>query len=110
MSIEDIHKIDIATIDHASGDLWLTITDHLPWLEHDGSHLEHLQSKLNAYLAFIESGELLEKIPSSHGRKIVINLVAKFPPSEGANRFLELASRAIEKVGCRLQLRVVHPN
>src|SRR5271170_6086103 len=110
MSIDEPDKIDAATIDNATGDLWLTITDHLPWDENEGSHLLLLQNKLNAYLRFIESGEVFAKIPDSEGRKVVINLVGKFPPSPPAGLFLAKAQAAVEGAGFRLQFSLVRPN
>jgi hypothetical protein len=63
MSIEREDTIDFATIDKDSGDLWLSISDHLPWDENDDQHLALLQGKLNAYLRFLESGEVFKKVP-----------------------------------------------
>jgi hypothetical protein len=37
MSIDQTRTIDRATIITASGDLWLTISDHLPWEENEGA-------------------------------------------------------------------------
>jgi len=31
MTIEQLNVVDFTSIDKASGDVWLTITDHLPW-------------------------------------------------------------------------------
>jgi hypothetical protein len=103
MSIDQTDVIDFASIDKASGDLWLTISDHLPWCEEQGNHLVLLQDKLNAYLRFIESGEVFEKVPDARGRSIVINLVGKFPLSQQADLFLANARAAIEGAGFRLQ-------
>jgi hypothetical protein len=52
MSIDRTDTIDFATIDNVSGDLWLTISDHLPWDENEENHLLLLQNKLNTYLRF----------------------------------------------------------
>jgi hypothetical protein len=110
MSIDSADSIDFATIDKASGNLWLTISDHLPWNENEGDHLELLQNKLNAYLRFIESGEVLKKIPDANGRDVVINLVGKFPLSESAKLFLDKARAAIEGAGFRLQFSLLRPH
>lgn len=110
MPIEQSDEIDFATIDSASGELWLTISDHLPWGEAEGDHLILLQNKLNAYLRFVESGEVLKKVPESKGRRVVINLVGKFPLSQNAKVFFQRAQNAIERAGLRLQFSVVHPN
>ncbi|WP_159732584.1 DUF6572 domain-containing protein [Methylosinus sp. Ce-a6] len=110
MSVDQPDTIDFATIDKATGDLWLTISDHLPWDENEGNHLALLQSKLNAYLRFIESGEVLKKVPGAEGRSIVINLVGKFPLSQKADSFFGKARDAIEGAGFRLQFSLVRPN
>lgn len=110
MSVDQETKIDFATIDKASGDLWLTISDHLPWDENEGNHLLLLQNKLNAYLRFIESGEVFKKLPAAQGRRIVINLVGKFPLSQKAESFLGKARTAVEGAGFRLQFSLFRPN
>jgi hypothetical protein len=78
VSVEQTSTIDFATIDHSSGDIWLTISDHLPWDADEIGHLELLQGKINAYLRFIESGELMRKIPDAAGRSVIIDLVGMY--------------------------------
>lgn len=109
MSIEQTEIIDFASIDEDSGDFLLTISDHLPW-DREGDHLLLLQKKLNAYLSFIESGEILAKLPQARGRRIAINLVGKFPPSADAELFLERSRVAIEAAGFRLSFSLMRPN
>jgi hypothetical protein len=101
MSIDQADTIDFATIDKASGDLWLTISDHLPWDENEENHLLLLQNKLNAYLRFIESGEILSEIPEAKGRNVVINIVGKFPLSRNADFYFRKAQTVIEGAGFR---------
>ena len=55
MGVEQTTVIDAIGIDQVSGAVHLTIADALAW---DAAHLRLLQEKLNAYLAFVESGEL----------------------------------------------------
>ena len=110
MSIDETDKIDFTSIDNASGDLWLTISDHLPWDENEGDHLVLLQDKLNAYLRYVESGEVFENVPEAKGRAIVINIVGKFPLSQQADLFLGKARAAIEAAGFRLQFKLMRPN
>jgi hypothetical protein len=110
MSIEQIETIDFATIDKASGDLWLTISDHLSWEQNEGAHLVLLQDKLNAYLRFIESGEIFKKVPDAKGRNVVIRLVGKFPLSQQADLFLRKAKAAIESAGVCFQFNLMRPN
>jgi hypothetical protein len=110
MSIDQTDAIDFATIDKASGDLWLTTSDHLSWEENEDNHLVLLQNKLNAYLRFIESGEVFKKVPDAKGRNVVINLVGKFPLSQKADSLFENARAAVEGSGFRLQFSLMRPN
>ncbi len=105
MSIEQTDKIDFLTIEHKTGDVLLTISDHLNWDEDEGEHLLMLQAKLNSYLAFVEGGQMYRQIPETRGRRVVINLVGKFPLSEEATNFFGLASEAIHKAGFSLQFK-----
>jgi Family of unknown function (DUF6572) len=103
MSVDQERSIDFVNVDKESDDLWLTISDHLPWDGDEGHHLLLLQNKLNAYLSFIESGELLTKVPDAKGRRIVINIAGKFPLSKNAEAFFRKAKSAVEDAGFRLQ-------
>ena len=57
-----------------TGDVILTISDHLDWSD-SSSHQLLLQVKMNRYLAFIESGEIEQSYPSAKGRAVVIEVV-----------------------------------
>jgi hypothetical protein len=110
MTVEQLDKIDFANVDKASGDLWFTISDHLPWDKGETGHLVVLQDKLNAYLRFIESGEVFRKLPEAKGRSIIINLVGKYPLSQQAESFLQNAGGAIERAGFRLRFDLMRAN
>ena len=110
MSIEQANTVDYVTIDDTSGEAWLTISDHLAWDENEGAHLALLQNKLNAYLRFVESGELVREFPQIGGRRVVINLVSKFPLSEQAILFVGRASEVVRDAGLKLQLKAHSSN
>ena len=95
--------LDFFAIDDVTGEALLIITDHLPWGKHDDEHLTLIQEKINVYLAFIESGEIVERFPQSIGRGIVISWVAKFPLSRHAGEFYRLAEAAIRGAGFQLR-------
>jgi hypothetical protein len=109
MTVEDIDKIDFVTGEQKSGDMVLTISDHLDWDENEGEHLLVLQNKLNTYLEFIESGQIYVKFPQAVGRKIVIQVMGKFPLSGEASKFYRLASKAIEDYGYSLRFKRLQP-
>ncbi len=97
MSVFDTHVIDIIGTDKTTGECILTITDHLSW--DDPNHLITLQDKLNAYLAFIESGEILKKYPESGRQEIRIQLVTKYEPNDSARNFLARVQSTIQSAG-----------
>jgi hypothetical protein len=110
VTVDQTDKIDFYAIDKATGDLWLTISDHLHWDRDEANHLIILQNKLNAYLRFIESGEVFTKVPDAKDRNIVITLVGKFPLSKNANELFRKAKISIEEAGFRLQFKLIQPH
>jgi hypothetical protein len=61
MSVEQKDVIDAIGVNKESGEVVLTISDHLDW-EDTSAHLLVLQDKINTYIAFIESGEILQSM------------------------------------------------
>jgi hypothetical protein len=110
MSIEQTGTIDFVSIDKASGEVRLTISDHLDWDKTEGQHLLLLQEKLNAYLRFIESGELYQKYPETNERPVIIQITSKFPMSKKAEVFFEKAAGAIDNAGFKLMFKLHHLN
>ncbi|MGA2404326.1 MAG: DUF6572 domain-containing protein [Syntrophobacteraceae bacterium] len=107
MSIEQTEVVDFVSIDPKSGDVYLTISDHLPWDRGEGEHLLLLQDKINAYLRFIESGEMVKELPETKGRKVLIELVSQFPLSEKASVFFEKTNAVIHDAGFILQFKLL---
>jgi hypothetical protein len=98
MTVEQTKVIDIISLDKQTGQVILTVSDHLEW--NDGTrHQEILQAKLNAYLAFVESGEILKKYPDAVERTILFKVVLKFSPDSEGRAFLHRAREVIEKAG-----------
>jgi len=58
MTVEETNVVDLISTDRKTGDIILIISDHLDWSDSTG-HQQILQAKFNAYLAFVESGEIL---------------------------------------------------
>lgn len=106
MSVEDLNTIDIIGIDKEEDSVLLTIADHLEW-NGDDDHLYILQEKINTYLGAIESGELYDKYPEAKGRKIVINIVAKYEPDKEGFLFLEKVKEILGKTSYILQFSVL---
>jgi len=83
VSVEQTDVVDIVSTDRWTGHVTLTISDHLDWTD-SIAHQTILQRKLNAYLAFVESGEILEKYPKAKDKPVAFAVVFKFPPMKRA--------------------------
>jgi hypothetical protein len=105
MSIEQTDVVDIIGTERMTGNIVLTISDHLDWSD-STMHLMLLQSKLNRYLAFVESGEILRSYPDAKGRPVVFRVVFKFPPDEAGRAFLAKTRPIIESAGFVLREEV----
>ncbi len=103
MSIETPNVIDICAVVKSRGCALLIITDHLEWGSREASHLAALTAKLNAYVGFIESGEIFESYPAARGRALVIRVLGKYPLTRDAAKFYSVAGEAVARAGCSLE-------
>jgi hypothetical protein len=103
MSIEQTNTIDFVNIDRETGAIVLAISDHLEWSVDGEKHLLLLQEKLNTYMRFIESGELLIQFPAAVGKRVVVSIVGKFPMSDKASNFFDSAANSIRDAGFELK-------
>jgi len=100
MAVEQTTVIDFIGIDAVTGAVCLTIADALDW---NADHLRLLQEKLNAYLAFVESGELYSAYPTAAGRPVVFDLRLQHRPDAEATQFLERARELVTNAGFTLR-------
>ncbi|GIK54326.1 MAG: hypothetical protein BroJett014_32990 [Planctomycetota bacterium] len=106
MAVEDTDVVDFITDERATGALVLTIVDSLSWEPLDEQvHLELLQAKLNAYLRFLESGEVLRHCPDACSKELVIEVTFMNHPSPRGLKILASARAIIEEAGFSLRLR-----
>ena len=106
MSIDQTGVVDLIGVDNKTGDVVLTITDHLPWESDVNEHLLLLQEKINAYLSFVESGEIEDAYPDAVGRSVVIQVAGKFELEQQAKLFYSRAESIVKGAG--MQLRFLH--
>jgi len=99
--VEQEKVIDVIGIDKCSGHVVVTISDHLDWRD-SVSHQLTLQKKFNSYLAFVESGEILEQYPAAGNRQVMLRVVFKYQPDADAESFLDRAKHVIEEAGFSL--------
>jgi hypothetical protein len=105
MAVDDSTCIDIASVDPKLNHAVLTISDHLEWDE----SLEHqltLQNKINAYLRFVESGEMVERLPRMSGLPVYFCIRFLHEPDHDGMIFLERAREVVESAGFHLTFKV----
>ena len=105
MSVDQTDVVDIVGIDRETGHVVLTISDHLDWSD-SIAHQIILQNKFNTYLAFVESGEILQQYPNAKERPVVFEVVFQIPPDEAGRAFLDRARQVIESAGFELHDKV----
>lgn len=94
MSVVKTDSIDAIGMEKEMQRVFLTIIDPLLW-DDENVHLYTLQEKINTYLYFIESGELLKAFPDSKGFDIAIELVLKHMPSDKAITFFDKTTQIL---------------
>lgn len=109
MSIEQLDKIDVISIDPISGNVVLDIADHLDWMDVE-HHLMLLQDKINAYIKFIESEQIFETHPQAKGHRIMIHVACLNPFPKLAVEFFEKVKLVLDKADIGFSYRHSHFN
>ena len=109
MSVSDADKIDFIGLDPLTGVVVLSISDHLNWAEDNDDHLVSLQDKINAYLSFVESGEIYETFPAAAGKAVNIRIIGKYDLDSEGLKFFRLASNLIKEAGFTLTFEKFEP-
>ncbi len=99
MSVDITDEIDMISESKRTGAVQLIISDHLPW-EDEGAHIAILQRKIERYMLFIQSGEILTMSPFSKGKPKVIQVFFMVePPTGSVTRFLGEVKRQVSRAG-----------
>src|ERR1700753_3939156 len=98
MAVDQGNSIDLMSFDKVTGEVVLTISDHLEW-DKEGEHQRVLQAKFNAYFTFVESGEIVRRYPEASNHPIVFRLVMKYKPDREGRSFLNRARTIVETAG-----------
>lgn len=106
MTVENIDVIDGLGIAKETGEVVLTISDHLPW-DLTVEHFAVLERKLGQYLNFIQSGQLLDSVPSADVRNVKISIICKYLPNDAASNFLRAAERQLGELGVKLSFETL---
>ena len=101
MALRYTKVVDAVGIHKKTDEAVLTLVDEADWVD-EQQHLRMLQDKLNAYIRFIESGELYEKYPHAKGHPLAIEVVGRHPLPAAAAEFYRRAECALVKSSVRL--------
>lgn len=105
MSLDTINEVDAVGIDKESDVVVMTIVDSWDWTN-EREHLQALEGKLNAYFAFVESGEIYGPYPNAAGKTIRIDVVGRYQLPAAAAAFLEKASAVAAQLGLAIHHKV----
>jgi len=108
MTIEQAGVVDLIALDPKANEVLLVISDHLEWTgDHQANmlHMYLLQEKTNAYVAFIESGDIYQSYPKARGREIVIQIMAAHPLSSEAEAFFQKVKAFLLDAGYAIRFR-----
>ena len=101
MSIYDTNVIDFISIQ--GNKVSLVLTDQLKWTDNnqeDKEQIQLLQSKINKYIAFYESGEIFVKKPEAKDKYIAIEIVAKYCPNKIGAEFIYFVRNYLATSDC----------
>lgn len=111
MPLARTHVVDWLGLDKETGHISLTLVDELDWSNEQG-HLLLLEEKLNSYLAFIESGEVFERLVEEFDRRVPaetpinVEIIAKFDLTARSRAFMEYATQVFRDAGFSLSHKV----
>lgn len=105
MSLTEVKQVDAIGEDKESGVIVVTLIDEMDW-DNENNHLMLLQEKINNYLSFVESGEIMTSYPSSVNKKVGINVVMQYEPSENGITFLNKVKEIVVNAGIGFEYSV----
>ncbi len=103
MGLENVDVIDAVGTETEDGTVVLSIIDGWDWAD-ERQHLLALQDKMNAYFAFVESGQIYATYPDANGRSLRIDVIGRHSLPEAALALLDEASA----VAAHLNIAVAH--
>jgi hypothetical protein len=107
MAIDNPNVVDAMGIDKETGRVVLSVSDHLEWTRSD-EHFTLLEEKIEAYIRFVQSGQLLESYPKAQDRQVEIKIVFKHSPA--GQRRLGQIHAAVERAGLSFSHEVLSTN
>jgi hypothetical protein len=111
MTLRKTDTVDWLGIEKGSKHVALMLLDEEDWSD-EQRHLELLEAKLNSYLAFIESGEIYDRLAAlgatgvEKTTPIKVNITAQYEVPPRARKFLAYAENMFKQAGFSLRHEV----
>lgn len=101
MGLEATNAIDSIGTEKDTGVVVMTILDSWNWSDTD-AHLRALQAKLNTYLNFVSSGQILEDYPQAADKPLRLDILARFDIPPDADELIRQARIVVTNLGFTL--------
>ncbi|SAK55569.1 hypothetical protein AWB78_01486 [Caballeronia calidae] len=106
MSLRDVDAIDYIGVNILFKRVYAAIFDDFDWRD-EGVHQDLLTKKIDRYIRYIRSGQLLLDYPKVRGHEIVLEYVSMHPMTPSALEFWKSRERVIEGAGYKVHIRGV---
>lgn len=108
MSVLETDLIDYIYLDDENDTPVLVVSDPLTWRPpEDQRHLDMLRDKLNAQIAFIETGQIKAVWPRFDGRPVRVEVVARCPLTRAASAFYVRARKVMTEANMDLRFQLL---
>lgn len=106
MTLAKLDVVDGIGTDRVSGEVVLLLADEMSW-ENPQAHADLLTEKLNRYLGFVESGELITSYPDAEGHAVRIDILLRCEPPASVVSSLESARKVANEYKCSITWRLL---
>ncbi|SAK61465.1 DUF6572 domain-containing protein [Caballeronia ptereochthonis] len=106
MSLRDVDAIDYIGVNVLFKRVYVALFDDLDWRE-EQAHQKALTKKIDRYISYFRSGQLLLNYPKVRGYEIVIEYVSTHPMTPTALEFWKTRERVIADAGYKVHIRGV---
>jgi len=107
MSVLETDIVDYIYLDDDEVTPVLVVSDPLSWRgDAEAAHIDALRDKLNAQIAFVESGQIRGVWPGYDGRRVKVEVVARWALNDSACEFYDRASQVMTRANMDLCFRL----
>ncbi len=107
MSVLETDLVDYVYLDDQTQTPVLVVSDPLHWRPpEDEDHLDALRDKLNAQIAFVETGQIRGVWPGYAGGLVKVEVVARYALNRAAKEFYGVAESVMRKANMSLDFRL----